>query len=171
MSLLVPDSGLLFWMLLSFIIVFVVVGKFGFPYIVKAVEKRRENITQSLQGAKEADLKISKVKEESDSIVAAANREQGRVLRDASDQRGKIIAEAKNEAVQAAQKEINAAKEQIRLQKEEAIRDIRREVASLSCDIAEKILRQQLSDKDKQMAMVDRMITEVLDKEKSEVRN
>jgi F-type H+-transporting ATPase subunit b len=125
MSLLVPDSGLLFWMLLSFIIVFVAVGKFGFPYITKAVEKRRENIAQSLQGVKEADLKISKVKEESDSIVAAANREQGRVLRDASDQREKIIAEAKNEAVQAAQKEINAAKEQIRLQKEEAIRDIR----------------------------------------------
>ena len=77
MSLLLPDSGLLFWMLLSFGVVFVVLAKYGFPVITKMVEGRKTYIDQSLEVAREANAQLSKLKEESEALIAAANKEQG----------------------------------------------------------------------------------------------
>ena len=147
MSLLLPDSGLLFWMFLSFGIVFVILAKYGFPVIIKMVE---------------ANAQLSKLKEEGDALVAAANKEQGRILREAMEERDKIVHEARKQAEIAAQKELDAVKQQIQIEKDEAIRDIRRQVAVLSVDIAEKVLRKSLEDKEAQMGMIDRMLDEVL---------
>ena len=135
MSLLLPDSGLLFWMFLSFGIVFVILAKYGFPVIIKMVEGRKTYIDQSLEVAREANAQLSKLKQEGDALVAAANKEQGRILREAMEERDKIV---------------------------QAIRDIRRQVAVLSVDIAEKVLRKSLEDKEAQMGMIDRMLDEVL---------
>ena len=146
MSLLLPDSGLLFWMLLSFGVVFVVLAKYGFPVITKMVEGRKTYIDQSLEVAREANAQLSKLKEESEALIAAANKEQGRILREAMHERDKIIVEARKQAEE----------------KEEAIRDIRRQVAVLSVDIAEKIIRKNLDEKHEQMEMIDRMLDEVL---------
>ena len=150
MSLLLPDSGLLFWMFLSFGIVFVILAKYGFPVIIKMVEGRKTYIDQSLEVAREANAQLSKLKQEGDALVAAANKEQGRILREAMEERDKIVHEARKQAEIAAQKELDA------------IRDIRRQVAVLSVDIAEKVLRKSLEDKDAQMGMIDRMLDEVL---------
>ena len=147
MSLLLPDSGLLFWMFLSFGIVFVILAKYGFPVIIKMVEGRKTYIDQSLEVAREANAQLSKLKQEGDALVAAANKEQGRILREAMEERDKIVHEARK---------------QIQMEKDEAIRDIRRQVAVLSVDIAEKVLRKSLEDKDAQMGMIDRMLDEVL---------
>lgn len=167
MSLLLPDSGLLFWMLLTFGIVFAVLAKYGFPVIIKMVEDRKAYIDQSLELAKEANAQLAKLKEESDALVVAANKEQGRILKEAMDEREKIIHEARKQAEAAAQKELEAVKEQIRIEKDEAIRDIRRQVAVLSVDIAEKILRVNLDEEKEQMDMIDRMLDEVLTKNKN----
>ena len=137
MSLLLPDSGLLFWMFLSFGIVFVILAKYGFPVIIKMVEGRKTYIDQSLEVAREANAQLSKLKEEGDALVAAANKEQGRILREAMEERDKIVHEARKQA------EI-------------------RQVAVLSVDIAEKVLRKSLEDKEAQMGMIDRMLDEVL---------
>ena len=94
MSLLLPDSGLLFWMLLSFGVVFVVLAKYGFPVITKMVEGRKTYIDQSLEVAREANAQLSKLKEESEALIAAANKEQGRILREAMHERDKIIVDA-----------------------------------------------------------------------------
>lgn len=161
MSLLVPDSGLLFWMLVSFGIVFFILARFAFPFITKSVENRRNYVETSLDEAKQAEAKLAGLREESDAIVASANKEQGRLLRVAGEQRDKIIADAKIRAVAEARKEIDAAKEQIAREKEEAMLSLRREVAALSCDIAEKVVREQLSDREKQMAMIDRMLDDI----------
>ena len=160
MSLLLPDSGLLFWMLLSFGVVFVVLAKYGFPVITKMVEGRKTYIDQSLEVAREANAQLSKLKEESEALIAAANKEQGRIMREAM--RDKIIVEARKQAEAAAQKELDEVKKQIQQEKEEAIRDIRRQVAVLSVDIAEKIIRKNLDEKHEQMEMIDRMLDEVL---------
>ena len=162
MSLLLPDSGLLFWMLLSFGVVFVVLAKYGFPVITKMVEGRKTYIDQSLEVAREANAQLSKLKEESEVLIAAANKEQGRILREAMHERDKIIVEARKQAEAAAQKELDEVKKQIQQEKEEAIRDIRRQVAVLSVDIAEKIIRKNLDEKHEQMEMIDRMLDEVL---------
>ena len=98
MSLLLPDSGLLFWMLLSFGVVFVVLAKYGFPVITKMVEGRRTYIDQSLEVAKEANAQLQRLKAESEALVAAANKEQGRILREAMHERDKIIVEARKQA-------------------------------------------------------------------------
>ena len=89
--------------------------------------------------------------------MAAANKEQGRILREAMEERDKIVHEARKQAEIAAQKELDAVKQQIQIEKDEAIRDIRRQVAVLSVDIAEKVLRKSLEDKEAQMGMIDRM--------------
>ena len=162
MSLLLPDSGLLFWMLLSFGVVFVVLAKYGFPVITKMVEERRVYIDQSLEVARQANAQLAKLKEESDALIAAANKEQGRIMREAMHERDKIIVEARKHAEALAQKELDDVKQQIQQEKEEAIRDIRRQVAVLSVDIAEKIIRHNLDKEQDQMEMIDRMLDEML---------
>ena len=167
MSLLVPDTGLLFWMLLSFGIVFVVLAKYGFPAIIKMVEGRKTYIDKSLNAAKKANEQLSELSAKSQTIVAEANKEQGRILKVAMQERDKIIARASEQAEIAAQKELDEVKEKIKLEKEEAIRDIRRQVANLSVEIAEKIIRKKLNESDDQMEMIDRMLDEVLSKDKN----
>ncbi len=166
MSLLLPDSGLLFWMILSFAVVFVLLAKFGFPIITGMVESRKTYIDHSLEVAREANEKLSKLKEESDALVIAANKEQGRILQAAMQERDKIIADARKQAEAAAKKELDDVRTLIEQEKAEAIRDIRRQVALLSVDIAEKIIRKNLGETDEQMKMIDRMLDEVLETEK-----
>ncbi len=162
MSLLVPDSGLLFWMLLSFGVVFIILAKYGFPVIVKMVESRKDYIDQSLDAAKEANRQLSAIKSESEAILAKAHEEQTKILNEAMATRDRIIQEAKEQARLAGQKQLEEAKRQIAAEKEEAIRDIRRQVAVLSVDIAEKVLRKNLDKKQEQMAMIDRLLDEVV---------
>lgn len=150
-------------MLLSFGIVFAVLAKYGFPVIIKMVEGRKTYIDESLEVAREANAQLSRLKEEGEAIVAAANKEQGRIMKEAMQEREKIIYEYKQAEI-AAQKELDEVKRQIQIEKDEAIRDIRRQVALLSVDIAEKVIRKNLDDKQEQMGMIDRMLDEVLTK-------
>ncbi len=162
MSLLIPDTGLLFWMILSFGVVFFILAKYGFPVITKTVEKRKAYIDNSLKLAKEANEQMAKLKEDSESMIAAAHKEQGRIMKEAMDEREKIIRDARREAQSTIDKELAEAQKQIQLQKDEAIRDLRRQVAVLSVDIAEKIMRKELSDRDEQLEMIDRMIEKTI---------
>lgn len=162
MSLLLPDSGLVFWMLLTFGIVFFVLAKYGFPVIIKMVENRKSYIDQSMDVAREANAKIAKLKEDSEALIASANKEQGRILHEAMQERDKIIGDARKQAEDVARKELAEVRMQIQQEKEEAIRDIRRQVAILSVDIAEKVIRKNLDDENEQMEMIDRMLDEML---------
>lgn len=161
MSLLVPDTGLLFWMLLSFGIVFFILAKWGFPVIVKMVEERKEYIDHSLEAAKEANRRLEAIKSESETILAKAREEQTKILNEAVAMRDRIIKEAKEQAQAEGEKQLAEVKKQIEAEKNEAIRDIRRQVASLSVDIAEKVLRKNLDGKQEQMEMIDRLLNEI----------
>lgn len=161
MSLLVPDSGLLFWMLLSFGIVFLILAKYGFPVIVKMVEERKEYIDRSLEVAKEANRQLAEIKAESETIMAKAQEEQTRILNEAVATRDRIIKEAKDQAQAEGVKQLEDVKKQIQAEKDDAIRDIRRQVAVLSVDIAEKVLRKNLDKDSEQMEMIDRLLDEV----------
>lgn len=161
MSLLVPDSGLIFWMLLSFGIVFIILAKYGFPVIVKMVDERKQYIDHSLEVAREANEQLANIKLESETIMAKAHEEQVRVLNEAAVTRDRIIKEAKEKAQIEAQKELDEVKKQIQAEKDEAIRAIRRQVASLSVDIAEKVLRKNLDEEHEQMDMIDRLLDEM----------
>ena len=161
MSLLLPDSGLLFWMLLSFGIVAFILVKYGFPVIIKMVESRKTYIDEALLVAKQAYEQMAVVKAQGEVIVEDARREQVKIMNDAAQTRDLLIKDAKEKAGLEAVKLIEEARKQILIEKEDAIRDIRRQVAELSVDIAEKVLRGQLEKKDEQMDMINRLLDEI----------
>lgn len=161
MALLLPESGLLFWMLLTFGIVVLILAKFGFPIIIQMVEERKKYIDESLLAAKQSYEQLDAIKAEGIAIVDEARKEQANILKDATQMRDQLIKEAKDKALVEASKIIDEARKQIIAEKEDAIRDIRRQVAALSVDIAEKVLRGQLDKKDEQMVMIDRLLDEI----------
>jgi F-type H+-transporting ATPase subunit b len=160
MSLLTPDPGLLFWMLLSFGVVFFVLAKYGFPIIVKMVDERKAFIDKSLETAKLANERLAGIKEEGDRILNLTREEELRILKDANEMRSKIIAEAKDQAVAEGGKLIAEAKLAIQKEKDNAIRDIHNQIATLSIDIAEKILRKNLDNQPAQRELVNKLIEE-----------
>jgi len=161
MSLLLPETGLLFWMLLSFGIVAFVLVKFGFPVIINMVESRKTYIDESLLIAKQAYIEMDKVKAAGEAIVDNARREQVQILNEATQTRDLLIKDAKDRAQSEGQKMIDEARKQILIEKEDAIRDIRRQVAELSVDIAERVLREKLEKKGEQMDMINRLLDEI----------
>ena len=161
MSLLLPDSGLLFWMLLSFGIVAFVLVKYGFPVIIKMVEDRKAYIDNSLNIARQAHEELASVKFEGQAIVDNARREQVQIMNEAAQMRDLLIKDAKDKASIEAVKIVAEARKQILIEKEDAIRDIRRQVAELSVDIAERVLRVQLDKKDEQLKMINRLLDEI----------
>ena len=160
MSLLTPDSGLLFWMLISFGIVFFVLAKFGFPIITKMVEERKVFIEESLNAAKDAKFQLENVKSESGKILADARKQQAQILKEGSEMRDKIIEDAKQTAQFEADKIIKEAGLLIQKEKENAVKDIRNQVAVLSIEIAEKILRKNLDNHPAQMELIDKLLDE-----------
>ncbi len=164
MSLLTPEFGLLFWMFIAFIIVFVLLAKYGFPVISKAVDNRKTFIEESLVKAQEANERYAQLQKTGEAIIDQANQEQIRLLNEATAQRDKIIEEAQRKASVAAQKEFDHAMRRIQAEKENAIRDIRKQVGLLSVEIAEKVVREKLKDEKEQMRMIDKMIDEVINK-------
>ena len=161
MSLLLPDTGLLFWMLLSFGIVFFVLAKFGFPAITNMVDKRNAYIEKSLENAKEANEKLAAVKAEGEVILAEARAARQLMLEEISDLRKKMEEEAKQAAQREADKVMEATRFAIQKEKDDAMRDLKNRVASLSVDIAEKIVRKNLETTPEQKDMINRLLDDV----------
>ena len=160
MSLVTPDFGLLFWMVVIFGIVFFLLAKFGFPVITKAVQSRSDHIADSLKAADEAQARLAGMAEEHARMIEETRLEQSRILKEASESRERIIAQAKEDAAAEAAKLLEHAKVEIAAERESAIRDIRRQVAMISVDVAEKIVRKDLDTDGGQQALLDRMVEE-----------
>ena len=160
-SILTPDLGLLFWMLLAFLVVFFVLAKYGFPAIVNMVNERTKYIDESLLKAHEATERMEHIKEESESILQEAREKQAQVLKEAAETREAIISQAQEKAKSEGARLLAEAKAEIEGEKQQAIRDIRAQVAELSVQIAEKVLRQKLSSDAEQMQMIDRLLDDV----------
>lgn len=161
MSLLIPETGLFIWMFLIFGVVFFILAKFGWPVITKMIDDRAKYIDDSITSAKEANEKLAKIQEETAAMLKEAQEKQSAILAEAVNMRNQIVEKAKAEATEAGQKIMAEAKQQIDAEKEDAIRDIRRQVGLLSVEIAEKVLRQSLKDDKDQMAMIDRLLNEM----------
>ena len=160
MSLVTPDFGLLFWMVVIFGLVFFLLAKFGFPIITDMVDKRSAKIEKSLKDADQLEARMAAWKAEHEKLMADARRERSLLLKEAADNREHIIAEAKARAQSEADKILADARHAIALEKEAAIRDVRKEVALLSVQVAEKVLRHELSDTGSQRAFIDALVDE-----------
>ena len=168
-AILTPDLGLLFWMLLAFAFVFFVLAKYGFPAITGMVEERKKYIDESLKKAHEASERLENIKQEGEAILQEARDRQAQILKEAAETRDAIVEQAQQKAVEQAQQKareegarlLGDAKTAIEQEKRAAIADIRQQVAALSVEIAEKVLRQNLKDDKAQMDLIERMLDEV----------
>ena len=160
-SILTPDLGLLFWMLLAFLVVFFVVAKFGFPVIIGMVENRKQYIDESLKKAHEASERLANIQKEGETMLQEARQKQAQILKEATDTRAAIVAQAQEKAREEGNRLIAEAKSEIESQKQAAISEIRAQMAELSVKVAEKILRKELDSDAKQMETIDRLLDEV----------
>ena len=161
MSLLLPDSGLLFWMTLVFLVVFFVLWKWGFPSIIKMVNERKEYIDESLAKAEEANLRLANIQKQGEELLMEAREKQAQILREVSETRDTIVGQAQEKAHEESARILSEAKAEIESQKQAAIRDIRAQVAELSVQIAEKILQKELSTSAEQTQLIDRLLDDV----------
>lgn len=161
MSLITPDFGLLFWMTIVFLIVLGIVSKFGFKVIVKMVNDRKDYIDSSLQKAHEANEKLANIKVESDALLQEARERQAAILKEAAATRDAIVEKAQDKAHEESNRLLTEAKVEIENQRQAAVSDIRKQVATLSVEIAEKVLREKLGDEKTQMDLIERMLDEI----------
>lgn len=161
MPLVMPEAGTIIWMVIIFGIVAFILKKFAWKPILNALKEREESIASALNSAEEAKAEVAGLKADNDKIIAEARREKEAILKEAKDLKDKIVAEAKEKAVAEAQKTIDQARQQIDAEKTAAINDIKKQVAELSVNIAEKVIRKELSDKAGQEKMVDGLIDDI----------
>ena len=161
MSLITPDFGLLFWMTIVFLVVLAILWKFGFPVIVKMVNSRKAYIDESLRKAHEANEKLANIKAEGEALLQEAREKQAQLLKEAAATRDAIVEKAQDKAREESNRLLSEAKIEIENQKRAAISDIRKQVAMLSVEIAEKVLREKLGNNKAQMDLIDRMLDDV----------
>lgn len=164
MNLLLPESGLLFWMTIIFAIVFFVLAKFGFPVITGMVEKRSRRINDSLEAARVAEDAIENLNRTKEQVITETRIEQDRLMKEAAAERDLFMQQAQAQAREEADRILMEARKKIRQEKEDALRDIRREVAVVSMAVAEKVLRKELSSDKGQQELLDRLVEEMTKK-------
>ncbi|MBO6118575.1 MAG: F0F1 ATP synthase subunit B [Bacteroidales bacterium] len=146
MGLLTPGIGLIFWMTLTFLIVLFILGKWGWPVIIKSLKKREEDIKNSLLAAENAKKEMEKLKAGNEELLAQAREERDNILKEAKQAGNQMIEDARQKAKSEAEKIILQARENINFEKEKAIKEVQSQMAQLSLDIAQKVLEQEVKD-------------------------
>jgi F-type H+-transporting ATPase subunit b len=145
-------------MTITFLVVFFLLWKFGFPVITGMVKERQAFIDESLKKAHEANERLANIQKEGESILQEAREKQAQILKEAAETRDAIVEQAQNKARSEGARLLDEAKAAIEQEKKAAIADIRQQVATLSVEIAEKVLKQNLKDDKAQMDLIDRML-------------
>jgi F-type H+-transporting ATPase subunit b len=161
MDLVTPGIGMIFWTTVFFLILLFILGKFAWPSILSAVRARNESIRKSLDSAKKAREEMAQLQADNEKILAEAKAERDEMIKEARDVKDAIIAEAREKAAEDASKLLKNAKEAIKNEKLAAINEIKEQIATLSIDIAEKVLRQTLSAEKEQKKLVDKLIDDI----------
>jgi len=161
MELFTPDFGLVFWMFVAFILLFLVLAKWGWPVIIKMMDSRAATIDQGVEDAKQAKEQLDNAREEAKKYVVEAQARQAEMLREAARMKTEIIEQAKNEAADVARKEMEAAKAAIEQARKEAELQFRNEVGRFSIDIAEKMVRSRMKSDSAQTELVNKLLDEI----------
>lgn len=158
MDLMLPDTGLLFWMTVIFALLVFILAKFGFPVITGMVDKRNKRINDSLEAARIAEEAIARLQAEQERIISETRTEQSRLMLEAAAERDLMMAQAQDKAREEAGKIMQEARERIGQEKEAAMKELRNEVAKMSLAIAEKVLRKELSSDRSRKELVDKLM-------------
>lgn len=160
-SLTTPGIGLIFWTTIVFLLLVFILSKYAWKPILNAVKTREQGIEDALSAAEKAKKEMEELKAGNEKILAQAKAERDALLKEARETKDSIVAEAKAKATKEAERIMTAAREQITNEKNAAITELKNQVASLSIEIAEKILRSELSSDDKQKALVNNLMKDV----------
>lgn len=161
MELFTPNFGLVFWMFVAFILLFLVLAKWGWPVIIKMMDKRASTIDEGVENARQAKEQLDNARAEADRYMKEVMAKQQEMLRDAQKMKTEIIEQARNEAAKVAQGEMDAAKVSIEQARKQAESQIRDEVSRFSIEIAEKMMRSQLKDTKAQTELVNKMLDDI----------
>lgn len=161
MELVKPSIGLIFWMIVSFSIILFLLKKFAWTPILGMIKEREESIEKALASAERAKEEMKMLQSNNERILAEARTERELLLKDARDIREKMIAEAKGLASKEGERLLKSARENIQNEKMAAITELKNQVATLSIEIAEKILKSELSSDEKQKSLVNTLLKDV----------
>ena len=154
MELIKPGLGLLFWMTVTFSIVLWLLSKYAWKPILKSIREREDSINNALNAADDARKQMDALKTDNEKLLAEARKERDRLLKEASEMKDSIIAQAKKSADDEARRLIANANDAIEKAKLNAMNELKSQVAVLSVDMAEKILRNKMDDRSQQVAFV-----------------
>ena len=161
MELFKPEFGLVFWMFLAFACLYFILAKWAWPFIIKSMDERATLIDKGVAYAQEAKSKLDNAKAEADAMVAEARKQQADILRDAAKMKTDIIEQAKAEAAVEAKKVTDAAQVSIEQSRKENELQLRQDVGAYALQIAEQVIRRNMSDDNAQKALVKKLLTEV----------
>jgi len=161
MELLTPGFGLVVWTVITFLILFFLLKKFAWKPILGAVHDRETSIKSALYSAEAARLEMENLQADNERILQEARVERDALLKDARSMKDKMISDATAEAQAKADQIIKNAQIAIQSEKQSALADLKSQVGKLSVEIAEKVVREELSNKDKQAKLVESMLSDV----------
>ena len=164
MSLITPDFGLFFWMLIAFGLVVFVLGKFAWKPILKGLKGREDSIADALNRAKQAQEEVIQLQAKQEEMAAAAQADRDRMVDEARKTREAILAEAKEQAQKQAEAFIAQARQRMEHEEEEMRAKMREDVAKIAVMVSERILRERLADDQRQGRYMDRLLDEVMAK-------
>ena len=152
--------GLFFWQTVLFLALLFLLRKFAWKPILNAVNDREEGIKNALDSAEKAKLEMQNLQADNQKLLKEARAEREEMLKEAREIKNKMIDDAKEEAREEAGKLVAQAQASIQTEKKAAIAELKSQVANLSIEIAEKVVREELSNKDKQVKLVESMLSE-----------
>ncbi len=161
MELFMPEFGLVFWMFVAFLSLYLILAKAAWPFIIKSMEQRADLIDKGVAYAQEAKAHLDNAKTEAAEVIAEAQKQQADILRDAAKMKSQIIEEAKAQASVEAKKVTDAAQLAIEQARKESERQLRQQVAAYALQIAEKVIRRNMEGDKAQQALVDKLLNEV----------
>jgi len=161
MQLVMPDTGLLIWMMITFLIVLILLKKYAWKPILKMIKDREDFIDSALKSAEVAKQEMQSLRSDNEKILAQARTERDMMMKEARDMKDNIVGEAKGKAKEEADKILASAREAIQNEKLAAISEMKNQVALLSIEIAEKILKHELADENKQKELIGTLLKDV----------
>ncbi|MGO3706690.1 MAG: F0F1 ATP synthase subunit B [Mesonia hippocampi] len=161
MNLITPEFGLIFWQTIVLLVLIFLMAKFAWKPILGAVKKREDSINGALDAAEKARLEMENLKASNEKLLAEARTERDSMLKEARSIKDKMIAEATEEAQEKAKKILTNAQQSIEAEKKAALAEVKNEVATLSLDIAQKVVMKELASKEDQMKLVNNMLEDV----------
>lgn len=161
MQLVTPGIGLLFWMLVSFSLVLYILAKYAWAPIMKGIHQREDTIEKALEAANEAKKEMLKLKAGNEQLLREAKEERDALMREARKMKEDILEEARAKGAEESARIMASARENIQFEKMAAINDLKNQIASISIEIAEKIIGKELENKQQQQQLTEKLLKEV----------